>query len=449
MHVFSLRTKIRIISFIVFLSAVASCLLFLREKETAQLRSVISDTRYRCVSDLSTYIEDIEAILIKTIYSSSKDTVSSAANRLSSLSAAAKISLSQFPGDNSSLEKTFLYLSQVGDYANALSKKESESFSLSDEEAASLYSMLDYSKGINEELKLLLSKIEADFDTENTGKILNESYESYEKYSSLMLESAGTIEEGFSSYPTLLYDGPFSDHIMNKSPLMTEGKPEISKAEAKTIAAEFLGVSENTVEDSEEVFGNMPSYIFVCNGTTVSVSRYGGYVIYMMKAAFPGEATLSHEEALSAAKSFLSTRGYTDLNETYYESTGGVLYVNFAYEKDGVLFYTDLLKVGVCEDTGEIVFFDQRGFLVNHKEREIPKNALSEDTAKKAVSRSLSVQSVKKAFVPSSDGKEHFCYEFYCKGKRDENILVYIDAQTGKEHSILLLLINENGTLSL
>ena len=31
------------------------------------------------------------------------------------------------------------------------------------------------------------------------------------------------FEEGYDNYPTLIYDGPFSDHILEKEPVMLKG----------------------------------------------------------------------------------------------------------------------------------------------------------------------------------------------------------------------------------
>lgn len=43
---------------------------------------------------------------------------------------------------------------------------------------------------------------------------------------------AGDMEDAqqpLSDYPTLIYDGPFSDHIMSAQPKMTSGAKEISR----------------------------------------------------------------------------------------------------------------------------------------------------------------------------------------------------------------------------
>ncbi|MBQ1991495.1 MAG: germination protein YpeB, partial [Clostridia bacterium] len=67
--------------------------------------------------------------------------------------------------------------------------------------------------------------------------------------------------------------------------------------------------------------------------------------------------------------------------------------------------------------------------------------------ALKSVSRELSVVSSKKALIPLANGKEVHCYEFTCTGKDDENVLVYINGETGLEEQIFILLQSDGGYL--
>ena len=45
-----------------------------------------------------------------------------------------------------------------------------------------------------------------------------------------------TVEADFPEVPALIYDGPFSDHILERTPLMTEGQPEVSAEQARITA---------------------------------------------------------------------------------------------------------------------------------------------------------------------------------------------------------------------
>ncbi|NLV75667.1 MAG: germination protein YpeB, partial [Tissierellia bacterium] len=49
-----------------------------------------------------------------------------------------------------------------------------------------------------------------------------------------------SIEKNMAKTPELIYDGPFSDQMINRKPLGLEGD-EVSKKEGERIAREFFG----------------------------------------------------------------------------------------------------------------------------------------------------------------------------------------------------------------
>ena len=66
-------------------------------------------------------------------------------------------------------------------------------------------------------------------------------------------------------------------------------------------------------------------------------------------------------------------------------------------------------------DNGEILGFDARGVLVNHKNRKLSNPKITNDDAKKVASSRLSVKSVQKALIPSDGDVEILCYDLICK----------------------------------
>ena len=136
------------------------------------------------------------------------------------------------------------------------------------------------------------------------------------------------------------------------------------------------------------------------------------------------------------------------MKTTYHEVQGGVMTVNFAYNDLGRCVYTDLVKVSVAMDSGEILGFDQRGYLVNHCKRTYPKTLFSKLRAQEKVSPKLKIESSQLAVIPTDNLDEKLCYEFRCKAKNGRNVLVYINAETGEEQQILLLVESPSGTLT-
>jgi germination protein YpeB len=252
-----------------------------------------------------------------------------------------------------------------------------------------------------------------------------------------------------SDYPTLIYDGPFSDNIDTKKSKLIENLPEISKEEALKKAAKFLDISEAELYFLSECHGNLDCYSFYNADVTVSVTKKGGIVTYMLYSRFADESTLTHDEAIEKAKLFLNKRGYKNVKESYYAETDGILTINFAYFENSITYYTDLIKVSVALDNGEITAFDSTGYIMNHTVRESisePKYTL--ETAQKLLNSSLKVKSSKKVFIPTDFGTEIFAYEYHCVAPDEQEILVYIDPETGNEAEILVLLYMDNGVLT-
>ena len=109
--------------------------------------------------------------------------------------------------------------------------------------------------------------------------------------------------------------------------------------------------------------------------------------------------------------------------------------------------YPDLVKVKVALDDGEILGIETNGYLNNHEIRNIPNPEISKEQARKKLNNNLEIISEDLAIIPTEWKTEIFCYEF--KGKvKDLDFLVYINAKTGEEESILVIIDTPNGILT-
>ena len=135
------------------------------------------------------------------------------------------------------------------------------------------------------------------------------------------------------------------------------------------------------------------------------------------------------------------------MQSSYYEKSGGIATINFAYVQDNVTCYSDLVKVRVALDTGEIVGLETNGYIMNHAERNLSAPTLSVDDAKSKISTGLDVTATKLALVPKDSMREVLCYEF--KGIfNGKNFLIYVNAENGREEEIFLLIESEEGILT-
>lgn len=111
--------------------------------------------------------------------------------------------------------------------------------------------------------------------------------------------------------------------------------------------------------------------------------------------------------------------------------------------------YPDLIKVKIALDDGDILGMEATGYLNNHTQRSNLVPIITVDEAKTNLNKNLEILSEGLAVIPVENTEEEvFCYEF--KGKiEDKEFLVYINAETGEEEEILVILETEGGTLTI
>lgn len=441
----SKQTFVRIISFAIAIIAALAVYAGINYSNANSVKRQLEYSYMRAAEDLSLSLDNIKNTLNKGIYANSANLADELAEKLVSDAATAKMSLAQLPMDDLELSKTYKFLSQVGNYARSLAEKVRSGNELTDEERENLLTLYSYAEKISAEMWSVEQQLESGYLTFEKVSEIADSMET-EQVSANVTEGFTDFEDSFESYPTLIYDGPFSDHILEKTPLMTEGKQMVTQEKALEIAVSQSGCSELVSAESEQ--GKMPSYVFECEDRTVAITQNGGYLNYMLNYRRVPQKNITAEKAVEIAKEYLDKIGYTDMTDTYYEINSNVCVINFAGLQDGTVLYTDLIKVGVAMDNGEIMSVDCRGYLTNHCERNLPKAEISAVDAISRLSTQLICKKVNMCVIPSGGQNELYCYEFHCTDTSGKQVLVYVNAATGEEEQILLLKVSGNGTLT-
>ena len=187
-----------------------------------------------------------------------------------------------------------------------------------------------------------------------------------------------------TSYPTLLYDGPFSDAAGQTEYRALAGLEEVDQAGAERALRAFLGAEAVTglrFENESSIPVDCYEFSVTANGYSLSagVTKAGGQILYILPNEDVTDVTLTDEQAVASARAFLTARGYGDMQESYFSRYDGILTVNFAAVQDGVVLYPDLVKVQVSLRDGAIIGLEAGGYLRNHVQREFTLPALSED----------------------------------------------------------------------
>lgn len=437
------RHIVRIISFTVAALLIFWGMVLKENQRTSYLKNQLTNRYQAALSELNSSLDSMAITLEKSLYVGTAGGFSALANEIVLQSGVAWSALASLPGDGNSVSTLSKFLTQVSDYTLYLNRKVVNGDEITAEERKNLQGLLSMAKNLSarlDEANTLYNNkeswednIDSIFNGSNQGAEINIAFDE--------------VEKSLSDYPTLIYDGPFSDHIQNKESSLLKSSAEITENEAKKKLTDFLSIKGEIKRTNDEK-GNMPSYVFEFDGGRGAVTKRGGYVTYFRKEREVQSAKISYEQAVSKATEHIKKHISNQFTQTYYFTDEGVCTVNFAYIKDGVICYTDLIKVGVAMDTGEIVFYEARGYIMNHHDRHIEEPIYNKEMAQKTINSHLEVKGADMAIIPSKGSEELYCYEFHCIGEDDEEILVYINANTLAEEQLLVLMKTDGGILT-
>ena len=395
----------------------------------------------RVFAELTEYVDDLEITLCKGQVVSTPMQMAKLSADLHSQASGAKANLALLPINGRNLEKTSEFLSQVGEYANCISEKMLRGEKIGKKEIQTMQELSGYANTLKSGLDEMLIGINdgnISFDGENG------ALPSFNGGKTAMASELEALEEEFHNYPSLIYDGPFSQHLTLKEAVLTKGKAELTKKQALKKARKIIGDGEASIS---EIGGKLPSYSIKSASAVAEYTKHGGILLMLMKDRHIEEEKLSVSDAKKKASAFLKENGFNDMRESYYEIMGGSVVINYAYEQDGYIVFPDLVKVKVALDDGEIIGFESRGYVMNHTYRNIPKPVITAEDALKNVNPDLQIKETSMAVIPLESGNEACCYQI--KGVvSGRHFLIYVNTQTGDTEDVQILLENERGTLA-
>lgn len=442
----SRRGRIRLISFTVALIAALTVSTIGGYMLARTHRTAIEYGYQRALGELTEYIGNIHITLEKGQYATSPNQLEGLSSKLWREAGYAKNTLEQLPADEGELRNTYRFLSQVGNFCVSLSRRVTAGEPIREEENAALEQLMGYAAGLYDRLVLMQSQLEAgELQLGETQQVMAETGE--EETAPDVNSGFHDMEEGFEDYPTLIYDGPFSDHIQQQQPKSLKGASAVTEDEARKAADKLVGAP---LSANGEVSGNLPSYVFSGDNLYVRVTKDGGKIAAFLNSRVIEEAHYSADQALQKGKEALRQLGYADFVYRYYSINNGVMTINFAATQDGVVLYADLVKVGIAMDTGEMVSLDAQGYIMNHTPRSLPEIRVKAEEAAEKLSRRLTRRGeARLALIPDEGLSETLCHEFTCTGIKGETVLVYVNVETGMEEQILIVLEDETGVLTM
>ena len=449
------KTAIITISFLICALAAVGAEAWMQNKKADEAERFIAHNFQHAFGEVVNGMSEIDTALQKSMFVTSPSAAGAVCTEIFGKAMTTQMSLGVLPFSNYELERTSGFISKVGDYAYSLSRAAARGEAITEEQRQNLTALSQVAGKLTASMRQLQEDLEAGGLTMDSMRAAEAGMEAAEDrvLPQTLGDGMRLIEKEFPEVPSLIYDGPFSEHLTDIAPKALEGMKEIDENGGRECAAHFLGTAAGKVYPVGESQGDIPAYYY---GTeieggelTVAVSKQGGMVVGMISSRMAAGGKCTPEQAIKTAERFLTSRGFNNMRETYYYSAGNNITINFAYVQDGVMCYSDLIKVTVAADTGEVSGFEAAGYLTSHCEREIQEAAVSEEQARESIPDSLTELAYQLVIVPSEGKYEVLCHEFKCQAESGQKYIIYVNAQSGEQEKILILLEDENGALAI
>ncbi len=348
----------------------------------------------------------------------------------------AEHSLENIPSKDRDMQELTKFFNQVGEFAKTMAGKCVNGEELSEDEKALLSEISKTATVIKEQINKAYAE---SMHGEHKMHAVSNMFKG-EILSDVSL-NIGKLSNSTIEYPTMIFDGPFSDARKVSSESAPE-RAEISMQEAKGILQDKLRV-ENAEYLTDTNAPNIQTYNFKFEKFGVEVyaqvDKHCGTIVMIDADKRVAETSISAETAEAKAKEYLNIAGFENMVKVWSETSGNTTTFNFAKFENGAIIYPQLVKVKVALSDGAVLGAEGYSYVTNQKERsEKPTLTLSE--ARSKISKELNVQTEKLAVIPLGNS-EKLCYEFM--GEKDgQTYFIYINAKTGDQAEIFMVVEN-------
>jgi len=403
-----------------------------RTELAEQKRALDAQTENACHA-LANDLKDLEIALSKLEAASTPARLSKTFSDVKRLSAGAVRALSLLPGAYADDEGLMRFLTRAGDYADTLMDRVLNGQMLTEQQRTAL-----------SDLRGCCAELSATYD----GDVQEGNFP---RADGSFYGDGETEKESIPDYPSLLYDGPFSESSEQAEPLGLPDKT-VDEAEATKIAQEWFPDRALAFDGRTE--GTIVTYDFSAADEAgelyVSITEQGGELLYFMGMPTGGKNDPPSDEESErmhrAASAYLDAHGFPSMSPSYAQYYAGTTVINYAAVQNGVILYADLVKVYVDRETEAVIGLDTQNYRFHHRARHVPAPVLSEQDAIDRISDALTVEQVSLALIPKCNTREVLCYE--CKCRLDETFfIVYINAENGAEEELFEVLNSAEGDL--
>lgn len=395
----------------------------------------------RAFHDLTYQIDLLHDKIGTTLAMNSRSSLSPELAEVWRVTSEAHSDVGQLPLALLPFNKTEEFLSNIGDFSYRTAVRDLEKEPLTDKEYQTLQELYKQAADVQQDLRkvqnIVLKKNLRWMDVEMALASNQEAADN------TIIDGFKTVEKTVEGYGETDF-GPAFVNMQKKDENFKylEGK-EISKDEAVRIARKYAGLGNNVnIKVTENGKGSDYGFFSVSiqNKKTkeeadMDITKKGGYPIWFILDREVAQQKISLNEASNNAIKFLKENGFENLDlfeSAQYDNLGVFTFVS---NQDGVRVYPDSIRVKVALDNGKMAAFSAEDYLKSHRQRDIPKPAISKEEARTKINPQVKVMEDRRAVILNDLNQEVSCYEFL--GTLGEDTYrIYINAETGQEEKV-------------
>lgn len=415
-------------------------MLYTEYSAATNLATSLESTYQKSYYDLSDKINNMEIKLSKVVVSGDKDYSAKMLSEISKNAEDAQNNLNVLPVSLNGVKETLTFINQVGGYTGTLSKKLLAGKTLSESEIKSLEDLHSSLKTMKTSMNAMSEKMWSGYSILNDGLSLKGDYND-------LTVNLREMKSADVDYPTMIYDGPFSDTQLKKEIKGLSGQ-DVSLDDAKKVVADLFSMTTSMINDEGTTKSNFETYNLSFKKSNISyyaqVTIKGGKLLTLSSCNDSNEVNFSKDEALKSATDFVKKSGINDMTCVWSDSVGKDAYFNFAPQMNGIIIYPDLVKLKVDLAHGEVVGYEANSYYTNHEDRQLGTFTSTLSSAKSQVKSGYAIKQTNKVLAPI-DYEEVLCYEFNTLHNGDIYYF-YIDATTGQLVNVLRVIRTSDGT---
>ena len=315
--------------------------------------------------DLVDNVNNTENKLAKALSATDGSMQAKYLQEVSDNSRMAAISFNNLPYSQGAVQTTVGYINQVSGYTETLAKNLEKGQSLSSKDSQTLEEVYDSI--------LYMKKILAEINTEMwDGYQIALASQKFEGENNAFSNQMLRIKDVDVEYPTMIYDGPFSDSVINKAVKGLKGGDVSEETAKQNLLKIFTSLSEEDVEYQGDLNGRFETYNFSCKNSEgnefmyVQMTKKGGLLLTATSYADHNAEEISVDTAKEVALKFASRAGIENAKVVWSDEIAGNAYINIAPVENGYILYPDLVKVKIDLANGDVLGYEATGYYTNH-----------------------------------------------------------------------------------